>query len=101
MRSAGRESGSGDRSCRRDGIGGETGWRLVAVRMVAVSFWSSYGSEIGGIPPMFLRRVWKSFGMKGIVKMGGNESVEVADGMGLAGRLSAGRVRRGDFHILW
>ncbi len=38
---------------------------------------------------------------EGIAKKIENGSLEVMDGMGLAGGRGAGRVRRVDFHISW
>ena len=56
------------------------------------------GVRLGVYPRVFAKSVevvWND----GIVKTSEIESVEVTDGTGVAGGLTAERVRRGDFHI--
>ena len=54
-----------------------------------------------GIPPGVFAKSVEVVLNVGVVKTVKIESVEVTDGMGLAGERDAGRVRRGDFHISW
>ena len=58
------------------------------------------GVRLGYTPRVFAKSVevvWND----GVVKTSEIESVEVTDGTGVAGGLTAERVRRGDFHISW
>ena len=74
---------------------------MAAVGLVAVSFWSSCWSEIGGIPPGVFAKSAEVVLNERIAKLTEIKSVEVTGGTGLAGGPSVERVRRGDFHISW
>lgn len=82
-----------------DGAGKDGAWLRVA--WLRFHFGPRLSELWGYTPGVFAKSVevvWN----EGIVKKGENGSVEVTDGKGLAGRLTAGsRSKRLDFHRLW